>query len=425
MTTLRHHFSASLANHPIIEVELLEKAQLRAVHSSAKRVLKGKRKGPKATLVLLPMERLGAEQGKSGSRVMVAYFKSPGTDEEGRPILRPMVLKLSRAGKFGELKTEERRAGFIEKLAVEKDHFAIPEYFHRENGAEYGVLWSPFAFEGILFTGDAPQLEIQDFHRRLTDVATHVPGPTPNQTKKLAQTLDKVFSFLTPVHKGKLSKPRPLVSEYVKYIRRLEAKNSWGQKWREVWPDSKPTVRYKNRERTNPLWVLERLKALKPIPLFCGVVHGDLHPRNIVFAGDAPYLIDFGWTAKNKHIAKDFALLECNFRFMVLPADVPFEDVEHMATWIRFGDDPPPFGPRADCLLATELIRTLRKRAKLVFPNDTDWDYEYVVPLFLVAMGLLKHLRTADNQMSAILTVLSLADYIKNKSSIAKHFSVL
>jgi serine/threonine protein kinase len=175
----------------------------------------------------------------------------------------------------------------------------------------------------------------------------------------------------------------------------------------------KETVSVYGAEHANPFWVLARLKERK-IKMYCGAIHGDLHPKNIVLSMRTPHLIDFGWAKGDAHIAKDFVLLECNLRFMVLHADVDRETIRQFTGWISW-EGPPPKLACEYCARRVELIRCLREIARKHFPDGTVWNEEYVVPLFLVAFGLLKHFASAENQNAAEMTVLSLADYIKRE----------
>lgn len=206
---------------------------------------------------------------------------------------------------------------------------------------------------------------------------------------------------------------RKLVEEYKWYLRGID--QDWAERWKNVWAEEKTEeIEDFDRKWVNPFWVLEKLKPLE-IPLYCGSVHGDLHPRNVLLSVDRfPRLIDFGWAADSVHIAKDFVLLECNLRFGVLRPDISFEIIKMMAQWISFDAECLDLGDEY-CDKQVTLIKTLRKIAKEHFPSRTDWDNEYILPLFLVALGLLKYLSAFDNQMAARLTVLSLAEYVDQK----------
>jgi hypothetical protein len=169
-----------------------------------------------------------------------------------------------------------------------------------------------------------------------------------------------------------------------------------------------------NRSFYNPINCLERLTKLE-VNLQLGAIHGDLHPRNVVLAGtNEPHLIDFGWAADRAHIAKDFALMECNLRFVTVRPDIAADDLSAFTRWIAF-DETPPNLKSEDCNKLVLLIQKLREIARRHFPTDSDWDAQYIVPLFLTAFGLLQVLPSIDNQMAARLTILQLSQYLKDK----------
>lgn len=167
--------------------------------------------------------------------------------------------------------------------------------------------------------------------------------------------------------------------------------------------------------------VLRRLASLPELSLRVGFIHGDLHPRNIVFADDGtPRVIDFGWARppddpedppQLQHIVKDFVLLEANLRFMTLPPFLPYDEVTALADWIGMGNNPPTV-KHAECKLRIDLISELREVGERHIGGCSDWDAEYVVPLFLVSLGLLKHSHSADCPWAARYTVLALAKHL-------------
>ncbi len=236
-----------------------------------------------------------------------------------------------------------------------------------------------------------------------------------DEERKILTIIDVVFEILKPLHHrgGRAAcKPRKILDEYKWYLRGVrETEVRWVNRW------APERQRYCRGTKINPLWVLNQLRQMSPVNLYLGAIHGDLHPHNIVLSETGvPHIIDFGWAQSERHIAKDFVLLECNFRFMYLRADIPQADMKKLAAWVRFDVDKdheaPVLGDRAGQINA-RLIRQVRRKAQRAFhKTKTNWDEEYVIPLFLVAVGLLKHLRDADNQFSAILTVEKTAEYI-------------
>lgn len=61
------------------------------------------------------------------------------------------------------------------------------------------------------------------------------------------------------------------------------------------------------------------------VPVYPYLVHGDLHARNLMLSKSNPAkteLIDFGWVHSG-HPAKDFVLMECTLKYMLLPELLP------------------------------------------------------------------------------------------------------
>jgi hypothetical protein len=135
-------------------------------------------------------------------------------------------------------------------------------------------------------------------------------------------------------------------------------------------------------------------------------------PYNIILKDTGPpTLIDFGWAQDKAHVAKDFVLLECNLRFLTLQTEVRPEEVESFSGWIAW-DAAPPSGLGTYIQGRVGLIQRLRKKAAEVFPAGTDWNREYVAPLFVVAVGLLRFAPQLGNQQAAVRLVLSAAGYL-------------
>jgi hypothetical protein len=346
-----------------------------------------------------------------------------------------MIVKISSKGSSNKLLDEKKRADSVRLyLAYYPGQFALP--LHCEVINDIGVLWSPFSSSTPLLkrydasTSSRLTLTIEDLwiHLRkssppkssitaitaedaLLAPAKDIPESL-NRDIDLVATIDKVFESLKPLHMrgGKVqSRPRSLLKEYEKYLRGV---NTWGEAWHSIWgPATKKTIEAQGVKRMNPFWVLEKIRKLRPSPIRCGAVHGDLHPKNILFSDRlSPHLIDFGWAEDDAHVAKDFVLLECNVRFMVLRPEIPGNDLRKLCNWVDFTAAPTVTDPY--CQLRVRLIEMIRNKAKEVLYPSTNWETEYVIPLFLVAFGLLKHLRDTDNQASAISTVLSLSDWL-------------
>ncbi len=419
-----------------IEIDLLDSDAEKSLRSSAARLL-GKILGtdtdstalrdkiwPAATggnitvdqcsLRLLPLSRLGAAEGKSSASVFVAYFITEG---ETWPSI-PCVVKFALPRNSTDLDSCRREFRQSEQLRSYLNHvpegFAIPFVCHDYSVDQpYSVLWSPLAaiesMFGTVGNGrDRPDLKIDDIWQKLTC--------SEIDSDLIDQALQHVFEALIPVHKkcgDSRVECRSFLHEYGKYLRKIE-EGGWAQHWHSCWGDAdSESVHDFGRTWPNPFWVLKQLLP-KSVEMYIGGVHGDLHPKNIVLSRSTPKIIDFGWSNHLAHVAKDFVLLECNLRFVTLSVTEGYEDINRLAEFLSFSHKPPSF-TTSSMKSRIRLIRSIREAAKRVFPGDTNWDNEYVFPMFLVAIGLLKHAHDFSSQISARLHVLHLSEYVYDR----------
>src|SRR5436190_19418209 len=109
--------------------------------------------------------------------------------------------------------------------------------------------------------------------------------------------------------------------------------------------------------------------------------------------------------------------MACNLRVLTLRPQVRPAEIESFEDWIAW-DAPPPSGLSDYLNGRMKLIRSLREKAAEVFPEDTDWEREYIIPLFFVAFGLLRFAPQLGNQQAAMRFVLSLARHIAASSGL-------
>jgi hypothetical protein len=367
----------------------------------------------KIGLKLVPLDRIGGAQGFSGSKVMVSYFFDGAKD---RPLFpsRPMIVKISATAKgdLDKLRDEKSRAEKVSAfVGYHPDSFAVPLHIDdASTNDSISVLWSPFAAPWKI---SHPSRILFDAQREFLHLLRG--EPVPSSEGNVHGVMNNVYELLKPLHKkGGMATTdlRSYNKEYESYLRGIAKEGGWGRRWSREWGEgTSPRVNTFNREWANPLWVLHQIKD-KTLQMYCGAIHGDLHPRNIIMgAFGSPRVIDFGWTDESGHIAKDFVLLEANLRFMLLPPEISPEGLDQMSKLVAFREEMPVLEHQA-CNERIEAIWALRNIASQHFPERTDWLLEYVVPLFLTSLGLLKHIRAADNTTAAQLTVLSLATYI-------------
>ena len=372
-------------------------------------------------LMLIPLSRIGARGGFSGSDILLGYF----FDVEGRIYSSlPLVIKLSeRTGGERKLIEEERLAQSIRPyVGYNKDSFAVPIDLDTTQPG-FDVLWSPFALSELVEFGPRPGLRNNDM-RDLLDLKDKEAAEIQQSFANLRTLIDAVYDTLNPLHTraGLWDRyRRGLAAEYASYLRKFE--DSWGTEWIEQWGRSEYVEELGNRY-ANPIWVIGQLQLSRDVDLICGAVHGDLHPGNVLYSDPhTPSIIDFGWADADSHLAKDFVLLECNLRFIYMPGELPLGCVQKFSRWIGMSQTCEGL-ENLWCVEAQETIASIREYfKKLANQKDNgdqngkdgehvDFDIEYIVPLFLVSFGLLRYVGDYKNQIAARQTVLNLADYI-------------
>lgn len=349
-------------------------------------------------LELLPLSRIGQMEGKSGSLVLIGQFIALGQDF---PPSNPLVVKTKILGDDDRNALDDEFSnsqGIKPFTYAAKDSVSTPIYFDQR--AEYKLLWSICASRDPFWQQVGP-LKVDDLR-----------VPIANGEDSVAPLIRGALELLRPSHTRFATadtRKKGIGDEYRWYLRGIFER--WGSEWKDLWGEGEEVD---GGEGKNPLWVVRQVDQ-KKCDMYLGAIHGDLHPGNIVVAGNQrPVLIDFGWAQQRSHIAKDFVLLECNLRFLTLRPQVHDEPLEKFVKWFAW-DVPTPDGLDGYLERRCEVISAVRDQAKSVFPEETDWDKEYILPLFLVALGLLRFAPQLGNQRAAVQHVLALANHVSTE----------
>lgn len=382
---------------------------------------------PNPRLRIVPLVRIGASEGKSGARVVVGFFED--MDRELAPS-KPMVIKLGsgmnvRKDEDDKVYKERKNADAVAPFALyNSDNFALPLHYNCIEADElwYSVLWSPYSLSRWTHKSEDLPLasDFQDLWTQLQSDSQGSDWLDPKLANELLAVLDTVYDLMLPFHDRAL-RPRtcrtaPYKEVFAWYMRGFDeptSGRSWSNSWHSEWRDD--FVRELGVEFPNPITVLKKVLDMT-VSYSSAAVHGDLHPKNIVMSVDGiPNIIDFGWACGHGHASMDFTLLEANMRFVVMPSNIPTDDILKLAMTIDNPSDASSFrDPRAN--LRQVLLERIRQKALRACPGmQEDPVRQYLIPLFIVSFGLLRHIDSFSNQLSARLTVLSCAKHLNRK----------
>ena len=356
-------------------------------------------------IVVLPLDRIGAPAGASGASVFVTYFcmreDSPDATILPSP---PLVIKL---GSHSKLKDE---IDFLEDWpSLEesvRSQFAMPLELYKYN-KRLSVLVAPFR------SNYAPSRDGLRNGVELIDLwgLLHYKFELKSGWEDTYRTIDKVLrsalSAVDTVHRNNRSKYRRervrITSSLDWYLRNTQDKRSHVP---ESLFGDREGIEMFGRSWPNPSRVFEQIETRSTeITATVGPVHGDLHPKNIVLTtNENVNIIDFGWARGNIPVVVDYLLLDINLRSTTLPSQHSNEAIMSLASYMNPSQD------------VSSVDSALRQRAELIRDalwtpiksNEIirDWHREYILPMFLLAYGLLVHLDSTRNQAALVATVL-------------------
>ena len=413
-------------------------------------------------MVLLPLDRLGQEQGKSGAHSVLCYFRYESFTEiqssgepadEARRMLSlnslPIIIKHAEEpiAPMGEspthIQTEFENANTVSPYLRHSNTFVLPFYYHREQSGEGSQREFLLSNSIVDYGGKQISFSNSSIHTFLNVLQTSEKhsAVSANTKIKSADILSFVYRKLRNLHCGPYStgrvqthiESRSYAEEYNKYLRKMDTPAARAA-FQQLWCTNDDI---ESCSEKCPLKVLDLVLSITT-QLHMGGIHGDFHPRNIVMLGDLTaalpeaHIIDYGWANKYSHIAKDYVLMECNLRFMCLNPDLPKRDVEKISRLIstnELNDAVAEISKDGSCSYADDILllimevrsnfqQTLQEidsSLKNVPLSDDLWLYEYHIPMFLVAYGLTKFYGECRNQVAMRLTISKLTSFLWDK----------
>jgi len=178
----------------------------------------------------------------------------------------------------------------------------------------------------------------------------------------------------------------------------------------------------------HPFAALRRLLTEPVSGLVTSYVHGDLNARNVLIAGEAPYLIDYARAAAGGPILGDFAWLEVNLLRGPLSAALSFAELVEAGRLLALGDRVAGLLPddrqadvtgaltagcRPPVAAAIRMLAAIRRHARLSYAraersagtSGEPWWREYAAQLILAAHRTFKwsgELQTEATWRSAV-----------------------
>lgn len=360
-------------------------------------------------IFILPLERVEASEGASGSRVLVAYFQfNEETHFSNSVVLKLRDLSNDTDVGYNKLEYEKSQGEALSPLVNGNwKYFVFPHFYSHYR--QIGVLWALF-YSSVdpkpTINLAKPTLKEDNLWKQFDKLTLRCDNSELKRSIK--RGVEEALNAVSIIHMSLRYKQKlqTLTTHYKWYLR----KNKWLVSWGEVWGMRK-TTNDLGQKWINPIHVFERLKKYKS-KITIGAIHGDLHTKNILFTPNRSIrIIDFGWSKLEGHVAKDFLLLESNLRFMILHPDVPYNDLLLLAETLN---ETEYIEKKFQCPYSKyihELIFDIRNIAFKVLDNHNIYN-EYLIPLFFVSIGLLEFSKTFNNIIGAKLTILELSRLI-------------
>ena len=363
-------------------------------------------------LVVLPLQRVGAPLGQSGASVFVAYYRARENVALELQRSAPLAVKIDQKQK---MKDELARADGLRDLDEMTEARLVKPFDCLDckpgSDDDRAILVARFR------SGVPGDVKVSDLWAVLQSPDWLHDSAHGRLRRRAFGCLGGALDVVSGLHRagGSTRQTRSYATALEWYLRQTrdpaESKGSHAYIPRSIFGDAQ-TVRVFGRKWINPTHVIDRfLCPARTFKTTIGTIHGDLHPKNIVLdESDEPHIIDFGWTREDAPVVLDYILLDINLRSITLPSQVEESDLLKIARFLPGARR--PTGLRRCAQARVDLIREAIWKRLEERRVVRDWLEEYVIPFFMVAYGLLRHLDAARNQMALVATVLAAAKHI-------------
>ncbi|ACF45690.1 hypothetical protein Paes_0638 [Prosthecochloris aestuarii DSM 271] len=178
-------------------------------------------------IIILPLNRVGAQEGASGSKVFVTYFKSKELDSNTSS--NPLIFKYSIVkGTEDSLEIEKKNADSV--VSFTSENFAIPLYHSVHNG--FSFLWAPFTssiYPYINGINKRPILKENNLWKLMLSADNE---DDVNKVNRIINGTYRYFEFWHKNNGHHFEKIKTYYKEYEWYLRDV---NSWHKNWIGIW----------------------------------------------------------------------------------------------------------------------------------------------------------------------------------------------
>jgi serine/threonine protein kinase len=303
----------------------------------------------------------------------------------------------------------------------ERARFAIPFGLYppdQENSGILSVLAAYFLSEECYSLSGEPEHRQLDLWQLLHDNNEFDENQNELFIREIQRHISRTISLVKKVHLGgdityqNKRTPDKLYSEAYKWYLFLEDDSIHTTLLGHL---TEPTIKMFGEQWPNPVFYIGKILPKRHNPAI-GIVHGDLHPKNITISNNEVNIIDFGWFNKAAPVVLDYVLLDINIRAMTLPSRFSYEEIKKTASYLH-----------PDSIMEEAVSPLISKRMNIIKNclwtpllenrafNKKEWDAEYLVPYFIVAYRLLSFHRSARNQTALLLTVLVVCRLLHEK----------
>lgn len=337
-------------------------------------------------IIISPAERLGA----SGASFYTFYFRCK--DQNDRPYFTTSYFcKIYKHGSKGYDPLLEENRNYTELVSGRMESATYPPHFNfgvcSIGEDSYSFLYSEYLGEQKLNSNkELASFKAITLENRLLELA----DDQKRFDKEINDLLNLTYGIMERwQEESSHSASFTWEEQYSWYLRKASSLPNLGQ----LLGDQKnfSHVLYLGKKIRNPLKFIEDLLITQQESKL-RIVHGDLHPKNIMVASQYNiFIIDFGWTRDNSHYLKDYCLLEASLKFFLISKRLNDSEIFQFEDALNNQNDCPiPLRKEGGVESIFHIIKHVRNCSKKENEkSDEEWLKEYLTSLMLITVGYL------------------------------------